>query len=175
VGNPELHSSTPEARLGLRYLLLGCVAVAVIAIDQITKTLAVDRLADGPVDVVHGVLTLRLTLNSGGAFGILQGLPGVFVAASLVVVGLVFFWVRRLTRPALVVPLGLMLGGGLGNVADRLFRDLNGKVVDFIDLHVWPVFNVADACIVSGIALLLFASMRASGSGRDRPLVRDEP
>jgi signal peptidase II len=68
-----------------------------------------------------------------------------------------------------------MLGGGLGNVADRLFRDLNGKVVDFIDLHVWPVFNVADACIVSGIALLLFASMRASGSGRDRPLVRDEP
>ncbi|MCA1839883.1 MAG: signal peptidase II [Actinomycetota bacterium] len=150
--------TTSRSQLASRYLWLAAVAIVVIAADQITKTLAVDRLSDGPVDLIHGALTLRLTLNSGGAFGILQGLPGVFVAASLAVVGLVFFWVRRLSRPALVVPLGMMLGGGLGNVADRLFRDLNGKVVDFIDLHVWPVFNVADACIVTGIALLLIAS-----------------
>ncbi|MDQ3877845.1 MAG: signal peptidase II [Actinomycetota bacterium] len=159
MGDTELHPTASRSSLALRYLLLVAIAAAVVAVDQVTKTLAVDRLADGPVDVVHGILTMRLTLNSGGAFGILQGLPGVFVAASLAVVALVFFWVRRLARPALVVPLGLMLGGGLGNVADRLFRDLNGKVVDFIDLHVWPVFNVADACIVTGIALLLFTSL----------------
>lgn len=161
MGAADVPATHPTG-LKARYLLLAGVALAVVAVDQITKSLAVDRLSDGPVDVIHGVLTMRLTLNSGGAFGILQGLPGVFVAASLVVVGLVFFWVRRLTRPALVVPLGLMLGGGLGNVADRLFRDLNGRVVDFIDLHVWPVFNVADACIVCGIALLLFASVWAA-------------
>lgn len=157
---PDNPQETPtRAPLGSRYALLALVAAAVVALDQVTKTLAVDRLSDGPVDVVHGAITLRLTLNSGGAFGILQGLPGVFVAASVVVVVLVFFWVRRLNRPGLIVPLGLMLGGGLGNVADRLFRDFGGRVVDFIDLHVWPVFNVADACIVSGILLLLLSSV----------------
>ena len=164
---PEQQTISPHPRLAFRYALLGIIAAVVVAVDQITKSLAVDHLSDGPADIIKGVLTFRLTLNSGGAFGILQGLPGVFVAASLVVVGLVFFWVRRLTRPALVVGLGLMLGGGLGNVADRLFRHLGGRVVDFIDLHVWPVFNVADACIVCGIGLLVLTSIVVSNSDGD--------
>jgi signal peptidase II len=60
----------------------------------------------------------------------------------------------------MLVPLGMMLGGGLGNASDRLFRDLGGRVVDWIDLHVWPVFNLADSAIVVGVLLVIFMSSR---------------
>jgi signal peptidase II len=60
-----------------------------------------------------------------------------------------------------MLPLGLVLGGGLGNVSDRLIRDTGGRVVDFIDLHVWPVFNLADVSIVTGVGLILIMSARS--------------
>ena len=68
------------------YTLLLGTAAAVVALDQITKTLAVDALKDGPVEVVTGAVTLRLTYNSGGAFGVLQGLPALFMIATVIVV-----------------------------------------------------------------------------------------
>lgn len=136
------------------------VAAIVVALDQLTKQLAVTHLRDHPVDVIKGVLSLRLTLNSGGAFGILQGVPGLFLAATVLVVGLLVVWVRQLADPRMLVPLGMMLGGGLGNASDRLFRDFGGRVVDWIDLHVWPVFNLADSAIVIGVLLVIFMSSR---------------
>jgi signal peptidase II len=136
------------------------VAAVVVVVDQITKQLALARLDDGPVDLIHGVLTFRLTYNSGGAFGVMRGLPGVFLAATLAIVALILFWTRRIDQRGWIVALGLVVGGGLGNVADRVFRDLGGRVVDFVDLHVWPVFNVADACIVCGVILVIFVSGR---------------
>jgi len=141
-------------------------AALVVALDQATKELALRELADGPVDVIEGALTLRLTFNSGGAFGLLQGFPGLFLAATLVVMVLILLWARRLEAGVWGIALGAILGGGLGNVADRIWRPTDG-VVDFIDLHVWPVFNVADMAIVIGVGLVLllgFRGERRSGS-----------
>jgi signal peptidase II len=143
-----------------RYVLLLSIAALVVILDQVTKQLAVARLDDGPVDLIHGVLTFRLTYNSGGAFGVMRGLPGVFLAATLAIVALILLWTRKIDQRGWIVALGLVVGGGLGNVADRLFRDLGGRVVDFVDLHVWPVFNLADASIVCGVVLVIFVSGR---------------
>ena len=131
-----------------------------IGVDQLTKQLALDRLADGPVDVIAGVLTWNLSYNSGGAFGLLQGFPEFFLVATIIVAGLILVWARSIEGTTHVLPLGLVLGGGLGNVFDRVVRDTGGRVVDFIDLHVWPVFNVADSAIVVGVLTLLIVTAR---------------
>ena len=131
-----------------------------IGIDQLTKQLALDRLADGPVHVIDGVLSWNLSYNSGGAFGLLQGFPEFFLVATIVVAGLILVWARSIEGIAHLLPLGLVLGGGLGNVFDRVVRDTGGRVVDFIDLHVWPVFNIADSAIVVGVLTLLIVTAR---------------
>lgn len=141
-----------------RYVLLFSISAIVVALDQISKHVALTELADGPVHLIDGILSLRLTFNSGGAFGLLQGLPGVFLVATLAIVSLILVWVRKIEHKSWIVSLGLVVGGGLGNVGDRVFRDFGGRVVDFVDLHVWPVFNVADAAIVSGVVLMLIVT-----------------
>jgi signal peptidase II len=144
-----------------RYLLLAAAAFAVVVLDQITKHLALSGLADGPVDLIEGGLTLRLTFNSGGAFGLLQGFPIFFLVATVAVVIVILMWARRIEDRRWVLPLGMVLGGGIGNVIDRVVRDTGGRVVDFIDLHWWPVFNFADASIVIGVGLILLLSVRS--------------
>ena len=146
----------------IRYLILGAAAVVVVGLDQLTKELALARLSDGPVDLIDGALTLRLTFNSGGAFGLLQGLPGLFLIATVAVVVAILLWVRKINDPRWMIPLGMVLGGGVGNVLDRLVRNTGGRVVDFIDLHWWPVFNLADASIVIGVGLVLLLSARST-------------
>ena len=136
-----------------------------MALDQATKQIALDKLAAAPFEIVEGAVTLRLTFNSGGAFGVGQGLPMLFLVASVAIAALIVVWARRVRDRGVVLALGLILGGGLGNLWDRLFRDLGGRVVDFVDLHIWPVFNLADACIVIGVAALFWSGMRA----RERP------
>ena len=143
---------------GVYPALLGTAAV-VVALDQVSKEVALRVLADGPVEVVEGAFTLRLTFNPGGAFGLLQGFPGLFLAATLLVMVLILMWARRLEAGVWGVALGAILGGGLGNVADRIWRPTDG-VVDFIDLHVWPVFNLADSAIVLGVGMVLLLSAR---------------
>ncbi len=136
-------------------------ALVVVGLDQLTKHLVVSKLGEGDViHVIDNVLTLHLTLNSGGAFGIGRGLPGFFLAASIAVVALVIVLARRIDDPRWLIPLGLVLGGGLGNLVDRVFRSTEGRVVDFIDLQVWPVFNVADSAIVIGVLTLFWFSFR---------------
>lgn len=150
------------------YGLLLLTAAVVVAIDQATKHIALNTLADRPVDLIEGALSLRLTYNPGGAFGIFQGLPGLFLLAGVVVAVVILAWARHLTRARELIPLGLVLGGGLGNLADRVVRDTQGRVIDFIDLHVWPVFNVADSAIVIGVALLLLTGARSREPSTDR-------
>lgn len=140
--------------------MLLLVAAVIVGIDQVTKQLALDNLKDGPVHLIDGVLSLSLHYNPGGAFGFLQGLPGFFLVATLVVAGAILIWAHKIEGIAHIVPLGLILGGGLGNVFDRVFRDTGGRVVDFIDLHVWPVFNGADSAIVVGVVLMLIFTAR---------------
>jgi signal peptidase II len=143
------------------YLRLFGAAAAVVVLDQIAKQWALGSLEDGPIDLIDGVLSLRLTYNPGGAFGLLQGLPGFFLVATILVIGIILIWAHRLEDPRLIVPLGMVLGGGLGNLGDRIFRDTGGRVIDFVDLHVWPVFNLADSSIVIGVLLILVLSARA--------------
>ena len=146
------------------YPPLLATAAAVVALDQATKELALRTLRDGSVDVLGGVVTLRLTYNSGGAFGLLQGLPGLFLVAGIVIAGLILVWARRVEERGSAIALGAVLGGGIGNLVDRVARDLDGGVVDFVDLHFWPVFNVADSAIVLGVIALLLIGAR-SGAG----------
>ena len=137
-------------------------ALFVVGVDQLTKHLVVSNLSGGKViTVIDGVLTFHLTLNPGGAFGIGRGLPGFFLTASIAVVALVVVLARRVDDPRWLVPLGLVLGGGVGNLIDRVLRDTGGRVVDFIDLHVWPVFNVADMAVVIGVGIILILSFRS--------------
>jgi len=135
------------------------VAAAAIAADQLTKSLALDRLADGPVDVVW-TLRFNLTFNSGLSFGQGKGLtPYITVLGVVLVCGLVW-WSRQLTTRASAAAVGLLLGGACGNLADRLFRGHDGAVVDFIDFQWWPVFNVADIAVFLGAGLLILATLR---------------
>jgi signal peptidase II len=127
--------------------------------------LAERSLQGGAVELIPGVLDLRYTTNPGGAFGLFGGIPWLFVAISLVVIGAVLVASTRLPGTATAVGLGLVLGGALGNLTDRAIRGpgFSGEVVDFVDLQIWPIFNVADAAIVLG-ALTLFVM----GFRRDR-------
>jgi len=146
---------------GGMYLALLTSAAAVLAVDQTTKEIALGTLDDGPVDLIEGVLTFRLTFNSGGAFGLGRDFPGVFLAATVIIILFILVAARRMEDRSWAVPLGLVLGGGLGNVADRVFRGEGGHVVDFIDLHFWPVFNVADSAIVVAVGIMLVLGAKA--------------
>ncbi len=115
-----------------------------------------------PITLIPRVLDLRYTENSGGAFSLFGGQPWLFFGATLVVCLVIVLVSPRLSSAAGAIGLGLILGGALGNLTDRIIRGpgLAGRVVDFIDLHHWPVFNVADSSIVVGALLVVLASLR---------------
>jgi signal peptidase II len=129
----------------------------------VTKALAETHLqGEPPVELIPAVLQLRFTTNPGGAFGLFGNLSVLFVVFSVVVIGVVAVASRNLPGRMAAVALGLVLGGAVGNLTDRLIRGegFRGEVVDFIDFHVWPVFNAADSAIVVGAALLLIQGVR---------------
>lgn len=117
------------------------------------------------------MLQLRFTTNPGGAFGLFGSLPALFVAISVLVVVAVLFASRDLPSVASALGLGLVLAGGLGNLTDRAIRGpgFSGEVVDFIDFHVWPVFNLADTALVVGAAVLLISGIRRDRAARRHP------
>jgi signal peptidase II len=134
------------------------VAVAVVVADQVTKTLALRHLADGPVHLFW-TLWLNLSFNAGAAFGLGRGLGPVLVAVAIAVLVVLLGLGRAATaRPLAAVALGLLLGGAVGNLIDRLVREHGGAVIDFIDLRWWPIFNVADMGITIGAVLLVLTS-----------------
>lgn len=140
------------------------MGAVVVALDQLTKQLATEHLSDGRhIDIIDGVVRFRLVHNPGGAFGLFQSIPGLFLVATLGIIAVILIWAHQLEDPRWSVPLGMVLGGGMGNALDRLFRETEGAVVDFIDLHVWPVFNVADMAIVSGALAILLIGWRDAG------------
>jgi signal peptidase II len=151
-------------------LLFG-VAAAVFVVDVITKIIVVATLTPGrQIQVIGTLLSLDLVRNSGAAFSF--G-PGMTILFTLIAVGVIIFIVRtsrRLRSLAWAVTLGLLLGGAAGNLTDRLLRSpgvFRGEVVDWIQLPHWPVFNVADSCIVCGgiLAVVLAArGIRLDGS-----------
>jgi len=140
------------------YGLLAAVAIAVLALDQVTKSLVRQHLSlNQPTMLIPSLdrlFTFRHVQNTGAAFGLFPGGATVFMGiAVLVVIGIIVY-LGRLERPAAVmrVALGMMLGGALGNLVDRLTQD--GAVTDFIDFRWFPIFNLADASITVGTILL---------------------
>ena len=129
-------------------------AGVVVAIDQVTKQIAATNVErGGEVSVVPG-LEISNTRNSGVAFGVFQDggvIVAVLIGASLVL--LIGYFLRHSDVPLMWLPVGMLLGGALGNLADRARE---GAVIDFIDPVAWPAFNVADSCIVVGVLLLLW-------------------
>lgn len=156
--DPGEHRS-PRRRLRL----LTSVALVVLALDIVTKVLAVRLLTPGqPVSIIGDTVTWTLVRNSGAAFSMATGYTWVLtLVATGVAIGI--FWMgRRLVSPWWAVGLGMILGGAMGNLVDRFFRSpgpLRGHVVDFLSIGWWPVFNVADPAVVGGAILLVALSI----------------
>ena len=134
------------------------IAMAAVGLDQVTKTLALHYLSNGPAHVL-GPLRLNLVFNSGAAFSIGTGLSPLLAAVAIVVVVILWRMAGRSATTVACVSLGLILGGAVGNLVDRLLRGNGGAVIDFIDFKFWPTFNVADSCIVIGVVLLVSSRM----------------
>ena len=138
-------------------ILLYAVAAGALLLDQVSKAWVEQTLAGRPpVRVIPGILSL----NSGGAFGFGESAPWLFAGATIVVSAVIVVVSMRPMRTPVAVALGLILGGALGNLADRVAGGtwFSGRVTDFIDLQVWPVFNLADTAIVIGAVLLAISS-----------------
>jgi signal peptidase II len=140
-------------------------------LDRLTKLWA-ERSLERPIDLIPGVVTFRFTTNSGGAFSIGQTAPWLFAGITVVVSLTIMATAFRHRELPVGIALGLILGGALGNLTDRVVRGpgFRGRVVDFVDLHAWPVFNAADAAIVVGAGLLAWSSLKAGrGHGATAP------
>jgi signal peptidase II len=155
------------ARSGGARALLLAAAGATLVVDQAAKAFVLSRL--GPQDYVpllgswFGIVLRR---NPGGAFGMFPGAPLFFFVATVAIVVGAMVWGWR--TPQLAVPVGMIIGGGLGNLVDRLVRGphlFRGEVVDFVYLSFWPTFNLADSAIVAGVCLLLLMSSRVAREG----------
>ncbi|MFF5257569.1 signal peptidase II [Actinomadura viridis] len=143
--------------------MLVTVALTALALDVATKMVVVATLQDRePIRLLGGLLTLRETRNSGAAFSIGTGYTVVFTLIACGVVIAILRTARNLRSLPWAICLGLLLGGALGNLIDRMLRapaPLKGHVVDWIEVPNWPVFNLADSAIVCGgvLAVLLAA------------------
>jgi signal peptidase II len=135
------------------WALAGALCALVVVLDQIAKAVVRDRIVIGEHVDVLGPLRLTLTHNRGVAFGLAGGAGIrliVFTVIALAVIGFVFS--RNPTRPGMWIAVGLISGGALGNMIDRIRAD---AVTDFIDLPPWPPFNLADVAITFGVILLV--------------------
>ena len=142
-------------------ILLYAVAAGALLLDQLSKAWVEHALSGRPpIRVIPGLLSLTYTTNSGGAFGFGESAPWLFAGATIVVSAVIVVVSTRPMRPWIAVSLGLILGGALGNLWDRVANGpgFSGRVTDFIDLQVWPIFNLADTAIVIGAAILAVAS-----------------
>ncbi len=157
--------------IGPRNLAVFIVALGIIVLDQVSKSLVrmfvplgQSVLEDWPVRFSH-------YSNNGAAFSMFQNQTYLFVIVAAVAISVIVFYSRRLPKEANVVRLGLglQLGGAIGNLIDRLLR---GGVTDFIDVGFWPVFNVADSAIVVGVGLLAYYLLFATPS---QPAKAEEP
>ena len=132
------------------------VAAVTVTADVATKVAAVRYLTDNPIELGN-LLTLRLVYNPGVAFGLGGSAPApvIIVLTGLAVAGLVVMGWRGTLHPP--VPAGLVIGGAVGNLGDRL---TGGTVVDMLDVGWWPVFNLADVVLLTGVGLILLLAPR---------------
>ncbi len=149
-------------------MLLAVIALAVLALDQTTKYLVLNRLTENElVPVLGELLQFRLVKNPGAAFSLLSGSTWIFAIAASVVAVFIVLFARRIRSLSWATVFGLLLGGTTGNLTDRLFREPGfgvGHVIDFIQIPVLPaIFNIADVGIVSAMGLFILLTLRGVG------------
>ena len=163
--------------------LLAVIAPVVLAADIVTKVVAVAQLEGrAPVELLGGLVYLQLVRNPGAAFSFATGYTWLLTIIAIAVVVVIIRVSRRLRSTGWAVALGLVLGGALGNLTDRIFRapgPLQGHVVDVVsvfatDGRVFPVFNLADSCIVTGGALLVLLALLGRELDGTRSGTRDD-
>jgi len=131
------------------------IASLVFILDRLTKILALKALSEGrEIRVLPGAFHLTLVLNKGAAFGLFSRMTPVLILFAVISIFcmIVYLGRKRVSDTFQAIGLAMILGGALGNLTDRIFY---GYVIDFIDLRVWPVFNVADSFITIGAAVLI--------------------
>jgi signal peptidase II len=139
-----------------QWISLGAVALAAVIADQLTKAIVTSRLDLGDEVHVVGPFSLHHVTNSGIAFGLFASATSIVILlTSVAVAWMLYFFARSGARhPVLPVALGLVIGGSVSNLVDRVRL---GHVTDFLDVRYWPAFNLADTFIVVGVAALLLA------------------
>jgi signal peptidase II len=152
--------------VGGAWLRAGAVLVLVVALDQLTKAVVRDRIDRGErLNVFFGVDLVNVR-NKGIAFGLLSGGGALLTILTLVALALlVVYFATHADRPLVWLPTGLLLGGALGNMLDRL---ADHAVTDFIDVPLWPAFNVADIAITLGVLALLYVLESGGRAGTRR-------
>jgi signal peptidase II len=146
------------SRVGRAWLLAGLLCTAVIAVDQVAKAIVRSEIVIGEEIDVFGPLGLTQTHNTGVAFGLAGGTGAPLVIVMLLALGVVaYLFAQDPVRPGMWVACGLLAGGAVGNLIDRIGA---GHVTDFIELPPWPPFNVADVCITFGVVLLVLIYLR---------------
>ena len=169
-------AATPRRAAG-RWLLLFCVAALAILADQASKAYVVRHLglheSWAPLSALEQVFRFTHVHNTGAAFGLFPQGGVVFLIIAAIVSAVILYYYRQVSSEGWLIrlALGLQLGGALGNVIDRLRL---GYVVDFVDAWRWPVFNVADSCVVIGVGLLMLLMLREERRERQRLAARDK-
>ncbi len=147
-----------------RYRLVLALAALIVAADQLSKRWAEASLPGNPIELLPGWLSFEYAENPGSAFGLFRDAGPIIAVIGVGIVGVVLGMVRSAEAKGELIALGIVLGGAIGNLVDRFTRGdglLDGHVVDFIRLWAIPNFNVADAAINVGIALLFVLALPA--------------
>jgi signal peptidase II len=167
--------SVAERKLGAnwhQWLSLVTVALAALGADQLTKAIVTNRLDLNDEVHIVGPFSIHHVTNSGIAFGLFASATSIVILLTTVAVAwmLYFFGRSGARHPVLPVALGLVIGGSVSNLIDRVRL---GHVTDFLDLKYWPAFNLADSFIVIGVAALLLALVAADRNAARPPRVRE--
>lgn len=141
-------------------MVYGLLALLVVLVDQATKYFVVQHFAVGEsVPVVENIFHWTFILNRGAAFGMLEGSRWLFVVIALAVIGGVLYLRKEIEQSGVLACMGaaLFTGGAVGNLIDRT---LQGVVIDFFDFRIWPIFNVADIAICTGVGLIIWSILK---------------
>ena len=137
-------------------LFIFSVVIIILILDQITKYFIKQNFQlNQSIPIVKNVLHLTYITNTGSAFGLFKGFNFVFVVFSIIVIAAIFYYIKNIknNEKSLQFCIGLLLGGTIGNLIDRLAY---GTVIDFIDFRIWPVFNFADSAVTISIIFLIY-------------------
>ncbi|WP_341805315.1 signal peptidase II [Nocardioides ochotonae] len=143
--------------------MFAAIALSAYVLDIVTKIVAVAELQDRDVSVIGDILVLHLVRNPGAAFSVGTEYTMVLSCIAIVAVFVILWLSRRIGEIWWAIGMGLLLAGVAGNLTDRLLREpgpLRGHVIDFLQIPNWPVFNVADMCVVGAAGLIIVQSFR---------------